>query len=1098
MLKKMGKSLLAVVTAASLSVPSVAFAEVGERTEGSLTAIGIDTLLHEQAALSPDYSWYIGHEGEASFTLENASQVLAFANLVNGTGGVAATSFQGKSVSLQESRIYNLLASEWAPIGDDAHQFLGSFDGNGSTIDNFKISGEDRSSYLGFFGYIGSGGSVSNLTIGANARVSVSRDAASADVIHHVAGLAGFCGGTISNASNMARVTVESAVVQTQETPQLVKAVGGVAGECVFDMSNCQNAGAISVSQTSDPVGSVDNSGLVHFVGGVVGVLGDSTRVGTSEAAVAADSSKHGSLSSCLNVGTIMVDTPSEAGLDRFGMTAFARSVCVGGVVGYSQGSVSDCVNGVAVGTVASDVGYVRAEHGTSVGGIVGSLRGLIGSDNPAQRVEQDDGMAGNGSDPLKIADCTNYGDIYALNAAGGIAGYAGTYTSICKCINSERTNGLSHVRSWVVATRWNKPAPAGIVGSTCGDVSYCANFGTIVSGSWDDESKRTYKTASGYYVAGIAGMLSYYSKVDATTQTVTRVSPLPEVYGCYNAGTISAVSGMRQRGIVGENEGWVHHCALLQGVVDNDAIAYGGSAGDTEASGRVSDCTVYSASELKAEAPIELMNAPCTLNDWSNGAYWVPSVGSTQLQNFGYPVLSASNGKPELARKDVSKASATCTSNALYNGGSAGNEAVPTLSVTLEGSELTRNVDYYIVPQSGAVEVTTSGQPYKATVVGIGAYKGSLADIPYGISKGYLSECSVTVDGATFNYEVQYPALSSVTVKTPDGAVVSPDEYEIASLENSSHQVTTEPINKGNYTLTVKVKEGSVHFDTTTNNTASGTYRISAANIMTSIDFSKVTISFEGKTYPWVSASDEVDPGHPSTTLRYTGDPIKPTVSGVSYNGHALVEGTDYRIVYGNTNPENGDTTSHDANNVGVPDGVSVGCVTIRYVTNSNFTNYENMFFNIVDEKPMYRLYNPYTGEHFYTARANERDDVVNHGWTDEGVGWIAPPTSSKPVYRLYNQYGGEHHYTLNAEERDGLVEAGWNDEGIGWYSDDEEGTPLYRQYNPNAFSCNHNYTVSKEENDYLVSVGWTEEGIAWYGIAQYEEGIAWYGIVQ
>ena len=105
------------------------------------------------------------------------------------------------------------------------------------------------------------------------------------------------------------------------------------------------------------------------------------------------------------------------------------------------------------------------------------------------------------------------------------------------------------------------------------------------------------------------------------------------------------------------------------------------------------------------------------------------------------------------------------------------------------------------------------------------------------------------------------------------------------------------------------------------------------------------------------------------------------------------------------------------------------------------------------VGQRAMYRLYNPYSGEHFYTCDEKERDNVVKAGWKNESIGWVAPKTSSIPVYRVYNKYAGDHHYTPNKSERDALVKAGWNDEGIGWYSADEGSlfrAPVYRQYNP------------------------------------------------
>ena len=131
-----------------------------------------------------------------------------------------------------------------------------------------------------------------------------------------------------------------------------------------------------------------------------------------------------------------------------------------------------------------------------------------------------------------------------------------------------------------------------------------------------------------------------------------------------------------------------------------------------------------------------------------------------------------------------------------------------------------------------------------------------------------------------------------------------------------------------------------------------------------------------------------------------------------------------------------------------------------------------------------MYRLYNPNSGEHFYTASEEERDYLTVVGWNYEGLAWKAPKTSNTPVYRLYNPNAGDHHYTTSAAECDMLVTVGWNYEGIGWYSDDEGGEPWYRLYNPNATQAGaHHYTTNATERDYLVSIGWNDEGIGWYG---------------
>lgn len=175
----------------------------------------------------------------------------------------------------------------------------------------------------------------------------------------------------------------------------------------------------------------------------------------------------------------------------------------------------------------------------------------------------------------------------------------------------------------------------------------------------------------------------------------------------------------------------------------------------------------------------------------------------------------------------------------------------------------------------------------------------------------------------------------------------------------------------------------------------------------------------------------------------------------------------------------------------------------TYQYVV--DLTNDSSLVMDVVVVKAdlMNRLYNPNSGEHFYTKDINEKDVLVSLGWQDEGIGWVAPGEADggNPVYRLYNPNAGDHHYTEDSRERDALVSAGWKSEGIGWYSPNgntiysatETGSssltvsrlPLFREYNPNAKAAGaHNYTLNEAENDFLCSIGWIPEGIAWYGL--------------
>ena len=248
--------------------------------------------------------------------------------------------------------------------------------------------------------------------------------------------------------------------------------------------------------------------------------------------------------------------------------------------------------------------------------------------------------------------------------------------------------------------------------------------------------------------------------------------------------------------------------------------------------------------------------------------------------------------------------------------------------------------------------------------------------------------------------------------------------------------------------------------------------------------------------------------------TQQYVGIPLEPDVE-ITYGDELLVEGEDFTCSYSNNDRDSG-----------------TGLVTIEGI--GNFKGNKRLYFSIVpgvwsdsdsdsdvqpvpddedsditkpDDNPgtddstdspsaetpgqqvkritMHRLYNRWTGEHFYTASSGERDYLVSVGWTSEGTGWVAPE-SGGPVYRLYNPYveGGDHHYTMDVNEYERLEELGWKQEGVGWRSGGE--VKVYREYNPYATTGTHNYTPSENEHRTLVSLGWKDEGVGWYAVAK------------
>ena len=129
-----------------------------------------------------------------------------------------------------------------------------------------------------------------------------------------------------------------------------------------------------------------------------------------------------------------------------------------------------------------------------------------------------------------------------------------------------------------------------------------------------------------------------------------------------------------------------------------------------------------------------------------------------------------------------------------------------------------------------------------------------------------------------------------------------------------------------------------------------------------------------------------------------------------------------------------------------------------------------------------MFRMYNPNTGEHFYTGSEVERENLIVAGWQYEGVGFTFPANTGAPVHRLFQPSTGEHLYTMDEAEKNTLMAAGWNYEGIAFNSAYDTEAVQHRLHNPNATVGAYHFTFSLEERDFLISVGWEYQGIGWY----------------
>lgn len=141
-----------------------------------------------------------------------------------------------------------------------------------------------------------------------------------------------------------------------------------------------------------------------------------------------------------------------------------------------------------------------------------------------------------------------------------------------------------------------------------------------------------------------------------------------------------------------------------------------------------------------------------------------------------------------------------------------------------------------------------------------------------------------------------------------------------------------------------------------------------------------------------------------------------------------------------------------------------------------------------------VYRLYNANDGDHLLTKNKNEKNAIVAKGWKLETnakkeygqaafyVPVQADSAGKKQVYRIYNPNSGEHFYTTNKSEADAAVKKGWRHEtnkDYTWVSDGD--VKVYREFNPNNRTAgSHNFTTDLVEHKNVVKAGWRDESKA------------------
>ena len=216
--------------------------------------------------------------------------------------------------------------TNWTPIGINtpaSAQFTGTYNGNGKIISNLSIN-SDTIKYAGLFGYVGSGGTLENITL-ENVSINSSIDSA------RVGGLTGQnCGGTIKNSCVSGSITATGVSART----------GGLIGDSFL-------GGTVENSSSSCAV--TGGEGVINTIGGLVGrQQGGSIRNSYSTGNVTGTYYVGGLVGYLLGSGTI------EHGYSTGNVTGTPSDGTIGGLVGtVNNGTIT---NSCSTGNVSGEL----------------------------------------------------------------------------------------------------------------------------------------------------------------------------------------------------------------------------------------------------------------------------------------------------------------------------------------------------------------------------------------------------------------------------------------------------------------------------------------------------------------------------------------------------------------------------------------------------------------------------------------------------------------------------------------------------------------------------------------------------------------------
>lgn len=383
------------------------------------------------------------------YEIDSIEKLKLFRDAVN-----AGNSFSGQTVSLTQS--IDLQDEEWTPIGKNGARFAGTFDGNGNTISNLKItkslSNTADNCGIGFFGYTNSPAKIVDLNI---ENVDITGSLYVGAIVGY-----GFTGAEISNCHVSGDVEIEgwwyiggiggngyvSKVVDCTVIGNDGSYIKGIDGSYVGGIWGYRGEGSMAIADSE--VVNIDISG-VDRVGGICGIAHygntiEGCEISLSSITSTVDAGNTGVIAGANlgNANDLAVLLNNKADADTMGSVTIADSLVENPPLLGANDHNGDQGKAAIVGDVTLD------ENGKITGGSVT----VVGSQSSSVNVNDELPMADNTkfytmSDGTLVADETGYvaevnGTLYkSLTDAIAVAGDNATITLVDNVTLSSKLN---------------------------------------------------------------------------------------------------------------------------------------------------------------------------------------------------------------------------------------------------------------------------------------------------------------------------------------------------------------------------------------------------------------------------------------------------------------------------------------------------------------------------------------------------------------------------------------------------------------------------------------------------------------------------------